>query len=97
MLRHSAILFFVVLFLFSCKETKDKPDETENKPEVVVLKAPVFNPDSAFWYIAKQTEFGPRVPNTNAHVAIFWWLRFVNMALPFRSKYLKPERLTAKC
>lgn len=30
---------------------------------------PVFNADSAYSYIEKQTAFGPRVPNTDAHKA----------------------------
>jgi glutaminyl-peptide cyclotransferase len=68
MFRQFAIFNFIILFLFSCKETKDKPAETGSKHEPVVPKIPVFNPDTAFWYIAKQTEFGPRVPNTKAHV-----------------------------
>lgn len=62
------IFLLAAFFLFSCKETKDQPAETESKPVVSAPKAPTFNPDTAYWYIAKQTEFGPRVPNTKAHV-----------------------------
>jgi Zn-dependent M28 family amino/carboxypeptidase len=36
------------------------------QPEV---KAPEFNADSAYQYVADQTAFGPRVPNTAAHRA----------------------------
>lgn len=38
--------------------------ETENQP---LVKAPDFNADSAYLYIKKQVDFGPRVPNTDAH------------------------------
>ncbi len=32
------------------------------------VQSPVFNADSAYAFIAKQVDFGPRVPNTRAHV-----------------------------
>jgi Zn-dependent M28 family amino/carboxypeptidase len=35
----------------------------------IVIEAPLFNADSAYAYIKKQVDFGPRVPNTNAHKA----------------------------
>lgn len=37
------------------------------KKEEVKLIVPKFNKDSAFYYVKKQTEFGPRVPNSKAH------------------------------
>ena len=40
-----------------------QPDETEK----VVIKAPAFNADSAYAYVQAQADFGPRVPNTQAH------------------------------
>ncbi|MDD3077739.1 MAG: M28 family peptidase [Paludibacter sp.] len=33
------------------------------------IEAPQFNADSAYTYIEKQVDFGPRVPNTNAQLA----------------------------
>lgn len=68
MLRQLTIFVFVLALLSNCKETKDKPSGQESKPEAQPNQVPVFNPDTAHWYIAKQTEFGPRVPNTKAHV-----------------------------
>ncbi len=35
---------------------------------------PDFNADSAFSYVKTQTDFGPRVPNTDAHKACASWL-----------------------
>ena len=49
-------------------ETADAP------PEKPLPKAPVFNADSAYAYTAKQVAFGPRVPNSKAHVATGDWL-----------------------
>jgi glutaminyl-peptide cyclotransferase len=57
-------------FIASC-DTKQKPEtvvQAEN-PAVASISAPEFNPDSAYAYIAKQVSFGPRVPNSAAHVA----------------------------
>jgi len=48
----------------------EKPAETASQPAATAAAAtPVFNPDSAYAYTAKQVAFGPRVPNTPAHVA----------------------------
>jgi hypothetical protein len=50
----------------SCgNSTKAQPsDEAQSQPDI---KAPEFNADSAYQYVAAQAEFGPRVPNTAAH------------------------------
>jgi glutaminyl-peptide cyclotransferase len=57
--------------LWSC-EPKPKKEETTTtateKPEPVKLESPAFNADSAYKYTAAQVAFGPRVPNTEAHV-----------------------------
>ena len=57
--------------LWSCS---NKPAETENEQpsnQPVVTQAsantPVFNADSAYLYVQRQVDFGPRVPNTPAH------------------------------
>ncbi len=59
------LLFSVLFFLLSCKEGK-KVESTENT-EVKKTIIPSFNEDSAFAFIKKQVEFGPRVPGTKAH------------------------------
>ena len=67
---------FSIAALVSCKDevaSTTKPTTTveETKPAIQV---PTFNKDSAFQFIAKQVEFGPRVPNSKAHVACKDWL-----------------------
>jgi glutaminyl-peptide cyclotransferase len=59
------LLVAVVLFLGSCGGEKE-----QKKPEapVKVVNVPVFNADSAYFFVQKQVDFGPRVPNTAAHV-----------------------------
>ena len=43
---------------------KRRESTAEIKPVVV---APEFNADSAYFYIQKQVDFGPRIPNTPSH------------------------------
>jgi Zn-dependent M28 family amino/carboxypeptidase len=49
--------------LFSC--SKKKP--AEEKPSVATVNAPQFMADSAYQYVYRQVEFGPRIPNSAAH------------------------------
>ena len=58
-------LFFVLIPVVSCKQAAQRTS-TEVK---TVISVPEFNSDSAYHYTAAQVAFGPRVPNTSAHVA----------------------------
>lgn len=49
---------------FSCKQEAKTTTKQEN-----IVAVPAFSSDSAYTYIENQVNFGPRVPNTNAHVA----------------------------
>lgn len=51
----------LLLIVFSCGKNSDKP--TTSTPVAV----PKFNADSAYAFVQKQVDFGPRVPNTEAH------------------------------
>lgn len=66
------IWYFVVLgvCLFTgCddRRTTDSGGE-QSATEAPLVKAPSFNPDSAYAFVEKQVSFGPRVPNTKPHV-----------------------------
>jgi hypothetical protein len=65
------IFYFVVgaTFFFgcSCGERKKTPDHVD-KTEIALPPLPQFNADSAYAYVQAQCDFGPRVPNTEAHV-----------------------------
>jgi glutaminyl-peptide cyclotransferase len=54
--------------LFNCTEKKMQQVEglESTKAEIAV---PYFNADTAYYYITRQVDFGPRVPNTAAHDA----------------------------
>lgn len=56
----------LVLTAVACGNSKSRNDRTETVDKEVI-KAPEFNADSAYQYIQVQADFGPRVPNTQAH------------------------------
>ncbi|MDH5476129.1 MAG: M28 family peptidase [Cyclobacteriaceae bacterium] len=63
------IVYIVIgLHLISCSDAK-KERAVVVKEEKPLLQAPSFNADSAYAFIKKQVDFGPRVPNSAEHVA----------------------------
>ena len=61
-------LCLVLLAFIACSNnTKKASDDTEATAKNVV-NVPQFNADSAYQYVKAQVDFGPRVPNTKAHV-----------------------------
>ena len=59
-------LLLALTGVVACGSSK-KSDNTQSVDKKVVIKAPTFDADSAFAYVKAQTDFGPRVPNTQAH------------------------------
>ena len=60
---------FLIFFLFSCNSKTEKPVSTpvvNNTPQITV---PEFIADSAYAFVKAQCDFGPRVPNSKAHIA----------------------------
>lgn len=67
------IPLLLILLVCACDHNKPvKVDNGEQRTENV--KVPVFNADSAFAFVKTQTDFGPRVPNSEAHKQCFDWL-----------------------
>ncbi len=63
---------FIILLLAFAACKSDKPS-AEKAPETPAVQAPRFDRDSAYAFVEKQVEFGPRVPNTAAHRACKDW------------------------
>ena len=64
-----------LLALTGCNDKKPvETAETSTSAAARLPKAPAFNADSAYAFTAKQVAFGPRVPNTKAHIATGNWL-----------------------
>jgi glutaminyl-peptide cyclotransferase len=68
MIRIASFLCLLIGFSYleGCK-SKPKTENTET-PSINSSFAKTFNADSAYFFIQKQVDFGPRVPNTPAHV-----------------------------
>ena len=67
-MRYIKYIFLVVLafFVSGCGNDGKKQTNTK-KEEVKKIVVPSFNEDSAFMFVKKQVEFGPRVPGTKEH------------------------------
>lgn len=62
-------LFIAVLsFMFWRCDTKKSSKKTADNQQNTLKKKPDFNADSAYAFVAAQVAFGPRVPNSTAHV-----------------------------
>ena len=60
------VLLLMLAGVVACGSSK-KTDDTEATEKKVVIKAPAFDADSAYAYVKAQTDFGPRIPNSQAH------------------------------
>lgn len=62
-------VYFILTVLFiGCQSGSESTSETTSTVETKVsVQAPVFNGDSAYYFVAEQVKFGPRVPNSSAH------------------------------
>jgi hypothetical protein len=54
------------VILTSCGKNDKKTANQQNRPQLPAL--PDFNADSAYSFIKAQCDFGPRVPNSKAHI-----------------------------
>lgn len=67
------ILVLIGVSFFACNDDPKQVSPKVEKP-VIEVKVPIFDADSAFSYVAKQVEFGPRVPGTKAHAECASWM-----------------------
>ena len=66
-------LLVMVLALVACEPKKPvKVDDGTQKPKSIQM--PVFDADSAYAFVKAQTDFGPRVPGSEAHAQCAAWL-----------------------
>lgn len=59
------LLLLVFTLLIGCG--RDGQQNTQTDTPAKVVNVPAFNADSAYYFIQKQVDFGPRIPNTAAH------------------------------
>lgn len=69
---------YIVMSLPRCKSDSASPGTPPvaqtPQPAAPQVPVPVFNADTAFFFVKKQVDFGPRVPNTEAHRKCAAWL-----------------------
>lgn len=66
------VLSLLGLIIFSSCKKDEKAKQAEK--ETRELTVPTFNKDSAYTYVKRQVDFGPRVPGSDAHKACGEWL-----------------------
>ena len=65
-----SVIIITLLLFFSCNNPKEKQEIITKIPVIVEetnISIPDFNSDSAYYFVKKQVDFGPRVPNTKPH------------------------------
>jgi hypothetical protein len=74
-LKYSPYLsaFIIFLLLTACKKPTSSEESTTDKP-TILANVPAFNADTAYHYVGKQVSFGPRIPNSSAHLKCGDWL-----------------------
>ena len=73
-MRKLFLILPIALMLVACNGKQPKETVTSNNTSKTTIVVPQFNADSAYQYVAKQTAFGPRVPETSAHAQCAAWL-----------------------
>ncbi|MCF6299711.1 MAG: M28 family peptidase [Proteobacteria bacterium] len=61
------IFIITWVVFFGCESSKKSIDKVVGRNLKKAITVPPFNGDSAYYFIQKQVDFGPRVPNTDAH------------------------------
>ena len=88
------VILITVFFIASCTENK-KPNFKKKNNQKKILP-PSFNSDSAYFFVKKQVDFGPRVISSKAWLNCSDWLekKLKNAYLFFAIPKLKVSRLT---
>lgn len=61
------LAFLLLLLVFGCGQNNNESKTTQTEQPQQVVNVPAFNADSAYSFVKKQVDFGPRVPNTTPH------------------------------
>lgn len=67
------IIIFASCAKLDAHKDNSKSEKKSDKKEIFV-QVPTFSPDSAYQFIQDQVDFGPRVPNSDAHKACALYL-----------------------
>ncbi|MEG1555431.1 MAG: M28 family peptidase [Bacteroidales bacterium] len=64
-MKKNLIVIALGILLIGCKSENQNQEKVKIENQTIVM--PTFDSDSAFSYVKAQTDFGPRVPNTESH------------------------------
>lgn len=73
MLRKIVIISLALFSITSCDNKQNSKPAAQPAPQVKQVVIPDFNADSAYNYVKKQLDFGPRVPGSVAHKQCAEW------------------------
>jgi hypothetical protein len=78
-IHYQLLIMISLLFLAGCNNESRQSQQTESSAQTKVQPAtvPQFDADSAFYFVKQQVDFGPRVPETEAHAAAVAWMTAV--------------------
>ena len=66
-LRNSFNILILLFFISCVKERKTQTPIIQGKTKIEKVNIPIFNADSAYFFVEQQVLFGPRSPNSEAH------------------------------
>ncbi|MEO5601212.1 MAG: M28 family peptidase [Cyclobacteriaceae bacterium] len=66
-MKVSAFVLISLFLMVSCQGDRDKKSISGEEKSEKNIQVPVFIADSAYHFVEKQVEFGPRIPNTLSH------------------------------
>lgn len=89
------IIIITSFSFFACKAKQEQPILSEPQMVTKVVERPEFSSDSAFYFIYKQVEFGPRTPGSEAHEQCATWLSNVLNNMGAKVEVQKTQLLTA--
>ncbi|MCW5907540.1 MAG: M28 family peptidase [Chitinophagales bacterium] len=67
-------IFLLLLWFNSCNQCNKSNDVVVPPAKEVVVNAPAFNADSAYYFTQRQVDFGPRNMNSKGHEECAKWL-----------------------
>lgn len=70
-MKNNVLILLLLIGAWGCSRNQSSDHQNE---KIEVKPYPEFNADSAFAFIQKQVDFGPRVPGTPGHAATKEWI-----------------------
>ncbi|HEY9166220.1 MAG TPA: M28 family peptidase [Candidatus Kryptonia bacterium] len=78
-MKKITFVFLISITMLSCsgRNKQQESDTTQHVAQIPTVPVPVFDGKSAFNYLVKQTDFGPRNPNSSGHEQCLYYLQNV--------------------